>query len=502
MARTLATARRRPARCRPTGVEGRRLHPAADCARCRPAAHDGPRDPPCRGRCRGVGRARAGEGVPPGQGAAGAGVLDPPSGPRWPGAWPTQVRARPPAPLPVAVVCDDDEVADVGRRRTAPQVLWRPGRGLERRGRPTASPPWPAEGVDRVIVAHADLPLATDLAWAGRLRRASRSCPTGATTAPTWSACPPAPASRSPTGPARSPATAAEAAAARAWRCGSCASPAWRGTSTCPPTSDLGRRDRPTTPLASMPLTIDRDLPDAGPGPGHRRPPRRRRVRLRRHAGQVGGGRAAWCTTWSAPTARRAPGTRRPTPPRWSPPARTSSGPRPGRSAATGEVVFLGWRRRRARGRACASAGEVAYWIRRAAARRRARPRPVEALPPPPRPPPRRLPRRRRRRRRPRPALLPRAGRRPPPPAGAAAVRGRRARPRRGRRPASPSAKLAALLAHRSQFRSTMGIDEDGPDAGAQLAAFRSRIETGLAATGRPAGVTHAEAYARLDPGH
>ena len=43
----------------------------------------------------------------------------------------------------------------------------------------------------------------------------------------------------------------------------------------------------------------------------------------------------------------------------------------------------------------------------RAAARRRARPRPVEALPAAPRPPPRRLARVRRHRRRPRPALLP-----------------------------------------------------------------------------------------------
>jgi LmbE family N-acetylglucosaminyl deacetylase len=37
--------------------------------------------------------------------------------------------------------------------------------------------------------------------------------------------------------------------------------------------------------------------------------------------------------------------------------------------------------------------------------------------------------------------------------------------------------KVEALLCHRSQWRSTMGIEEHGPDAAAQLAAFRRRIE-------------------------
>jgi LmbE family N-acetylglucosaminyl deacetylase len=37
--------------------------------------------------------------------------------------------------------------------------------------------------------------------------------------------------------------------------------------------------------------------------------------------------------------------------------------------------------------------------------------------------------------------------------------------------------KVAALLAHRSQWRSTMGIDEHGPDADEQRAAFAARIE-------------------------
>jgi LmbE family N-acetylglucosaminyl deacetylase len=44
--------------------------------------------------------------------------------------------------------------------------------------------------------------------------------------------------------------------------------------------------------------------------------------------------------------------------------------------------------------------------------------------------------------------------------------------------------KVAALLAHRSQWRSTMGIDEGGPEAGAQQSAFASRIDAELRAWG------------------
>jgi LmbE family N-acetylglucosaminyl deacetylase len=58
------------------------------------------------------------------------------------------------------------------------------------------------------------------------------------------------------------------------------------------------------------------------------------------------------------------------------------------------------------------------------------------------------------------------------------------------------AAKLAALLEHRSQFETTMYID----DAGAGRDRFRSRIETELAAAGAPAGFTHGEAFALLDP--
>lgn len=65
-----------------------------------------------------------------------------------------------------AVVCDDDEVAAWARLQDA-EVVWAPGLGLngavqhgvEHLGR---------QGVDHVIVAHSDLPLADDLTWVAR----------------------------------------------------------------------------------------------------------------------------------------------------------------------------------------------------------------------------------------------------------------------------------------------------------------------------------------------
>jgi 2-phospho-L-lactate guanylyltransferase len=67
------------------------------------------------------------------------------------------------APLAVVVVCDDDEVrrwaTDLGA-----EALWTPGVGLN--GAVEAGVAHVAErGVDQAIVAHADLPLATDLTW-------------------------------------------------------------------------------------------------------------------------------------------------------------------------------------------------------------------------------------------------------------------------------------------------------------------------------------------------
>jgi 2-phospho-L-lactate guanylyltransferase len=65
--------------------------------------------------------------------------------------------------LPVAVVCDDVAVAAWAAGHGA-QVVWAPGRGLDGAvsdGVRTLA----AAGAERVVVAHADLPLATDLAW-------------------------------------------------------------------------------------------------------------------------------------------------------------------------------------------------------------------------------------------------------------------------------------------------------------------------------------------------
>jgi 2-phospho-L-lactate guanylyltransferase len=65
-------------------------------------------------------------------------------------------------PLPVAVVCDDTEVAAWARSRGA-LIVWEPGRGLNgavEQGVERLA----AAGVERVVVAHADLPRAAGLA--------------------------------------------------------------------------------------------------------------------------------------------------------------------------------------------------------------------------------------------------------------------------------------------------------------------------------------------------
>ena len=68
-------------------------------------------------------------------------------------------------PLPVAVVCDDNEVADWARERGA-LVVWEPGRGLN--GAVEAGvASLLAGGATQVTVAHADLPRATGLARVG-----------------------------------------------------------------------------------------------------------------------------------------------------------------------------------------------------------------------------------------------------------------------------------------------------------------------------------------------
>lgn len=67
---------------------------------------------------------------------------------------------------PMFVVCDDDEVATWATDHGA-EVLWRPGRGLNRAV--TEGVNALADlGIDNVVVAHADLPLAHDLAALAR----------------------------------------------------------------------------------------------------------------------------------------------------------------------------------------------------------------------------------------------------------------------------------------------------------------------------------------------
>lgn len=66
-------------------------------------------------------------------------------------------------PLPVLVVCDDEEVRAWTERQGA-EALWTPELGLN--GAVEAGVAHLARrGVRRAVVAHADLPLATELAW-------------------------------------------------------------------------------------------------------------------------------------------------------------------------------------------------------------------------------------------------------------------------------------------------------------------------------------------------
>jgi 2-phospho-L-lactate/phosphoenolpyruvate guanylyltransferase len=68
--------------------------------------------------------------------------------------------------LPVAVVCDDNDVA-VWAREHGALVIWEPEQGLNRAVEAGISR-LGAAGVVQVTVAHADLPLAADLTWLGR----------------------------------------------------------------------------------------------------------------------------------------------------------------------------------------------------------------------------------------------------------------------------------------------------------------------------------------------
>ena len=67
---------------------------------------------------------------------------------------------------------------------------------------------------------------------------------------------------------------------------------------------------------------------------------------------------------------------------------------------------------------------------------------------------------------------------------------------------ASPGfdAKLAALLAHRSQWHSTMGVEVGGPDEADQLGAFEARLRGEASALGAGWGLDLAEGFKRLEP--
>jgi 2-phospho-L-lactate guanylyltransferase len=67
------------------------------------------------------------------------------------------------APLPAVVVCDDDEVRDWATGVGA-EVVWCPGRGLNGAVADGVAA-LRDRGVGTAVVAHADLPLATSLAW-------------------------------------------------------------------------------------------------------------------------------------------------------------------------------------------------------------------------------------------------------------------------------------------------------------------------------------------------
>ena len=68
--------------------------------------------------------------------------------------------------LPVAVVCDDEGVAEWARDRNL-LVITAPGQGLNRAVEFGVTQ-LASEDVAQVIVAHADLPMANDLAWVAR----------------------------------------------------------------------------------------------------------------------------------------------------------------------------------------------------------------------------------------------------------------------------------------------------------------------------------------------
>jgi LmbE family N-acetylglucosaminyl deacetylase len=63
---------------------------------------------------------------------------------------------------------------------------------------------------------------------------------------------------------------------------------------------------------------------------------------------------------------------------------------------------------------------------------------------------------------------------------------------------ASLDGKIAALFEHRSQWRSTMGIEADGPDAEAQASDFVRRVRDEAGEAGALAGMAFGEAFKLL----
>jgi LmbE family N-acetylglucosaminyl deacetylase len=61
-------------------------------------------------------------------------------------------------------------------------------------------------------------------------------------------------------------------------------------------------------------------------------------------------------------------------------------------------------------------------------------------------------------------------------------------------------AKIKALLAHKTQWHSTMGIDPNAPDAETQRTAFEARIKEDARAAGKETGIDFAEAFKRIQP--
>lgn len=89
-------------------------------------------------------------------------VLDPPARRALAEAMAATVLAAA-GPLRTAVVCDDEEVRGWAEAQGA-EAIWTPGLGLN--GAVEAGVAHLARrGVERVVVVHADLPLAADLAW-------------------------------------------------------------------------------------------------------------------------------------------------------------------------------------------------------------------------------------------------------------------------------------------------------------------------------------------------